>query len=115
MLVSLTDCQYSVHDFCGNTNEYVPRWTTIRAFFLASGYGMMIAKKIKIFEKPAEFWESVIWSDETTVRSNPNSRDIFVKVHNTVKRNNLPSNTKSQNQGLSVASQNQNKDRAHWS
>ena len=54
------------------------------------------------FEKPAEFRERVIWSDETTVRSNPNSKDIFVKVHNTVKRKNLPFNTKSQNQGIWV-------------
>ena len=42
--------------------------------------------------KPTEFWERVIWSDETTVRSNPKSQDIFVKVHNSVNREDLPVN-----------------------
>ena len=67
-----------------NTNEHVPRWTTIRAFLLDSGYGMMkLIKKPLLseinrlkridfaknnFEKPEEFWERVIWSDETTAR-----------------------------------------------
>ena len=42
--------------------------------------------------KPTEFRERVIWSDETTVRSNPKSQDIFVKVHNSVNREDLPVN-----------------------
>ena len=51
-------------------------------------------------QNPPEFWNQVIWSDKTTVRSNPNSKEIFIKVHNSVKRKNLPFNTKSQNQGM---------------
>ena len=39
--------------------------------------------------KPTEFRERVIWSDETTVRSNPKSQDIFVKVHNCVNREDM--------------------------
>ena len=54
------------------------------------------------FENPPEFWNRVIWSDEMTVRSNPNSKEIFLKVHNSVKRKNLPFNTKTQSQGISV-------------
>ena len=99
-------------------NDHVPRWTTIRSFFLDSGYKMvkLIKKPIlseinrnkriifakKYLENPPEFWTRVIWSDETVVRSNPNSKEIFVKVHNSVKRKNLPFNTKSQNQGIAV-------------
>ena len=56
----------------------------------------------KYFENPPEFRNRVIWSEETTVRSNPNSKEIFVKVHNSVKRKNLPFNTKTQSQGISV-------------
>jgi transposase len=99
-------------------NEHVPRWTTIRSFLVNSGYKMMklikkpmlseINRKKRIdfarkyLENPPEFWNHVIWSDETVVRSNPNSKEIFVKVHSSVKRKNLPFNTKSQNQGVGV-------------
>ena len=99
-------------------DEHVPRWSTIRTFLLSSGYKMVKLiknpllsdinwqKRIifaeKMLENPAEFWERVIWSDETTVRSNPNSKEVFFKVHNSVKRENLPFNTKSQSQGISV-------------
>ena len=102
----------------GCDNDHVPRWTTIRSFLLTSGYKMvkLIKKPMlsevnrnkrinfarKILENPPEFWNQVIWSDETTVRSNPNSKEIFIKVHNCVKRKNLPFNTKSQNQGIGV-------------
>ena len=56
----------------------------------------------KCLEKPSEFWKDVIWSDETMVRSNPKSGDVFVKVHSSVNRENLPVNGKSQNQGVSA-------------
>lgn len=99
-------------------DERVPCWTTIRVFLVDSGYKMVkLIKKPLLSEinkqkrlqfarnnidKPPEFWERVIWSDETVVRSNPNSKEIFVKVHNSVKREDLPFNVKSQNQGVSV-------------
>ena len=102
----------------GCDNDHVPRWTTIRSFLLTSGYKMVkLIKKPMLsevnrnkrinfaknfLENPPEFWNQVIWSDETTVRSNPNSKEIFIKVHNSVKRKNLPFNTKSQNQGIGV-------------
>lgn len=101
-----------------SAGERLPSHVTIRSFLLESGYLMVkLVKKPLLSEKnrqkrlifaenglqkPVGFWDNVIWSDETMVRSNPNSKDIFVKVHKGVKRENLPFNTKSQNQGIGV-------------
>ena len=53
-------------------------------------------------EKGPGFWDHVIWSDETIVRSLPKSQDKFHKVHFSVKRTNLPVNPQIQNGEFSV-------------
>ena len=53
-------------------------------------------------QKGPGFWDHVIWSDETMVRSLPKSQDKFHKVHFSVKRTNLPVNPQIQNGGFSV-------------
>jgi len=115
--ISYRDIENEIRKGAGQ-NDHVPRWTTIRSFLRNSGYKMvkLIKKPMlseinknkrinfakKYLENPPEFWNRVIWSDETTVRSNPNSKEIFFKVHHSVKRKNLPFNMKSQSQGISV-------------
>ena len=65
-----------------------------------------IAKRIKFAkeysEKSQDFWNYVIWSDETMVRSFSNSNDVFVKTNSSVCRKNLPVNSQVQNGGVSV-------------
>ena len=41
-------------------------------------------------DKPAEFWETMIWSDETTVEAIPQGRAIHFKVHGSTQRSDLP-------------------------
>ena len=53
----------------------------------------------KYLEKGPEFWDDVVWSDETMIRSNPKNKDKFAKVHFSVSRENWPVNSKSQNEG----------------
>ena len=53
-------------------------------------------------EKPAEFWDRVIWSDETTVRQAPKGNDVFVHVHQTTKDEDLPINAQLHTGGISV-------------
>ena len=53
-------------------------------------------------EKTSDFWDNIIWSDETMVRSNPQHKDLFVKVRKgEIRRKNLV-NSKSQNEGVRV-------------
>ena len=53
-------------------------------------------------EKDVGFRGKVLWSDETMVRSIPNNKEIFHKVHKTVKKNDLPVNPQIQNGGFGV-------------
>ena len=48
----------------------------------------------KYLEKGPEFWDDVVWSDETMIRSNPKNKDKFAKVHFSVSRENWPVNSK---------------------
>jgi hypothetical protein len=32
--------------------------------------------KKKNIEKPSDFWENIVWSDEIMVRSNPHHKDL---------------------------------------
>ena len=100
------------------TSQRTPSKSTCHRFLKQSGYKIIklwkkpiisdVNKRKRVdfsqdsLSKPTEFWERVIWSDETTVRSNPKSQDIFVKVHNSVNREDLPVNGKCQSQGISV-------------
>lgn len=56
----------------------------------------------KYSEKHPDFWKYVIWSDETTVRSHPKSKEIFYKVNSSVCREDLPVNPQVQQGGISV-------------
>jgi len=100
------------------TGEAPPSKASVHRFLSKSGYKMFKlvkkpfiscankSKRIefakKFLEKPIEFWDNIVWSDETMVRSNPKKKDIFVKAHNSVSRKNLPVNAKSQNEGPSI-------------
>ena len=53
-------------------------------------------------EKHPAFWDYVIWSDETMVRSCPKSKDILFKTNTSVCRENLPVNPQVQTGGFSV-------------
>ena len=53
-------------------------------------------------EKHPDFWDYVIWSDETMVRSCPKSKDVFFKVNTSVCREDLPVNPQVQTGGFSV-------------
>lgn len=53
-------------------------------------------------EKGPDFWDNVIWTDETMVRSLPNCKERFHRVHNSVKRENMPFNHQVQNGGFGV-------------
>jgi hypothetical protein len=48
------------------------------------------------------FWESVIWSDETTVRQCPKDKEVSYRVHSSVKREELPVNAQVHSGGFSV-------------
>jgi transposase len=52
--------------------------------------------------KPSEFWETMIWSDETSVEAIPQGRSIYFKVHGTIKRENLPTQARVQGGGFKV-------------
>jgi hypothetical protein len=56
----------------------------------------------KYIEKPPEFWETMIWSDETSVEAIPQGGSIFYKVHGTTKRTDLPTKAKVQGGGFKV-------------
>jgi transposase len=55
-----------------------------------------------MIEKPAEFWDRVIWSDETTVRQAPKGKDIFVHVHQNSNLEDLGVNSQLHSGGFSV-------------
>jgi len=46
----------------------------------------------EFLQKPPTFWDRVIWSDETTVRTNPVSKEVYILVHNSMKREEMPIN-----------------------
>ncbi len=96
----------------------VPSYKAFENFLKANGFiHQKLAKKPMIseinrlkriefsknfIEKDVGFWGKVLWSDETMVRSIPNNKEIFHKVHKTVKKNDLPVNPQIQNGGFGV-------------
>ena len=53
-------------------------------------------------DKPPEFWETIIWSDETSVEAIPQGRSIYFKVHGTTRRQDLPTQARVQGGGFKV-------------
>ncbi len=51
---------------------------------------------------PSDLVSKTIWSDETTVRQCPKDRDIQIRVHSSIPRENLPVNQQIQQGGFSV-------------
>jgi hypothetical protein len=77
----------------------IPSKSTIHRILKDSGFQIIkLKKKIMIFPRnqlkrmefcsqmanygPA-FWDTVIWSDETTVRQMPQGRELFIRIHST--------------------------------
>ena len=54
----------------------------------------------EMVEKGPVFWESVIWSDETTVRQRPQGKEIAFRVHSSAKKEDLPVNAQVHTGGL---------------
>jgi hypothetical protein len=98
--------------------ETIPSPATIQRILKDSGFKMVrLLKKTLIWpqnqlkrlefcremvEKGPIFWESVIWSDETTVRQRPQGKDIEVRVHSSFNRKDLPVNAQVHSGGFSV-------------
>ena len=96
----------------------VPKKTTIHKILNDGGFKLLkLLKKTMIWprnqlkrlefcremvEKGPAFWESVIWSDETTVRQCPKDKEISYRVHSYVKREDLLVNAQVHSGGFSV-------------
>ena len=96
----------------------IPSYVTIQRFEKMQGIiyrklpkktGISNANKRKrvdwctiMIEKPAAFWDLVIWSDETTVRQAPKGKDIMIHVHQSTKTEDLPVNAQIHSGGFSV-------------
>jgi hypothetical protein len=96
----------------------IPRPTTVHKILNDGGFKMVkLLKKTLIWprnqlkrlefckemvNKGPIFWESVIWSDETTVRQRPQGKDIEIRVHSSVKKEDLPVNAQVHSGGFSV-------------
>jgi transposase len=105
----------------GATNQRLPKKTTIREFLKRNSIIV-----VKLLRKPLlrqinqekrllfahealntpallqRLVATTIWSDETTVRSHPNGRDIWIRCHSSTKREDLPVNPQLQAGGISV-------------
>lgn len=91
----------------GQENSHISHMTCWR-YFNRKGYQQVkllrkplvhprnIQKRVNFakenIKNPPEFWETVIWSEEATVRANPLKTDIYFKVHHSTKHENLPVN-----------------------
>jgi transposase len=99
-------------------NSQRPSLSTFRRYLSKSGFNRVKALKKQLIwprnqakraefareflQKPPEFWDRVIWSDETTVRTNPVSKELYVVVHNSSRREEMPINPQIQGGGISV-------------
>jgi len=102
----------------GFDKDAIPAKSTIQRFLKANGF--ILRKLIKktgisssniqkrqdwcriMIEKPREFWDRVIWSDETTVRQAPKGKDVFYHVHQNTDITTLPINAQIHSGGFSV-------------
>ena len=113
----------SIRDLAGELRKIfptkdVPSSSTIHRHLGQSGFKMvkvlkktMIwprnqAKRLNFCREMAEYgpayWESVIWSDETTVRQMPQGKELVFRVHASVKKDSLPINPQIHSGGFSV-------------
>ena len=99
-------------------DKRIPKATATHKILKGSGFKMIkLSKKtliwprnqLKRFEfcqqmvsKGPAFWESVIWSDETTVRQRPQGKKIEYRVHSSAKKEDLPVNAQVHSGGFSV-------------
>ena len=102
----------------GFDKNAIPSHVTIARFFNDNGYIMrkLVPKtfvhprnveKRLIFaqehhEKDEEYWDNIIWSDETTVRQKPLAKQELIHVHKSVEKENLPINGQIHSGGFSV-------------
>ena len=115
--------QLAIRDFASRLFEEfpdkpIPGKSTIHKILKDSGFKMLsLLKKTLIWprnqlkrlefckemvEKGPVFWESVIWSDETTVRQRPQGKKIEFRVHSSAKKEDLPVNAQVHSGGFSV-------------
>jgi transposase/DNA-binding transcriptional MerR regulator len=115
--VALRDYKKLLED-AGFKENQIPSKSTIQRFLNYNGFVLRkLQKKTGISganvqkrkdwcrimnEKPAEFWDTVIWSDETTVKQAPKGKEIFVYVHQSTKKEDLPINSQLHSGGFSV-------------
>jgi len=57
---------------------------------------------MKHLEDPEDLIDRTLWSDETSVRKAPNGKNVYYRVHNSVKKEDLPFNCQIQGGGFSV-------------
>ncbi len=99
-------------------NKAIPRPTTIHKILKEGGFKMTKLlkktfiwprnqlKRLEFCKEMAEygpaFWDTVIWSDETSVRQCPQGKDLLYRVHSSSKIDDLPVNAQIHSGGFSV-------------
>ena len=96
----------------------VPSGRTLARYLAANGFEIIRALKkplvsaknrqlrvdwaLEMQDTDPELWDMVIWSDETTVRSMPQAKEVHFWIHSSTPRNNMPINFQVQGGGFSV-------------
>ena len=102
--------ELSIRDLRGELGKIfpesvIPSATTIHGILKGSGFKMLKLlkktliwprnqlKRVQFCEEMANygpaFWDTVIWSDETTVRQCPKDKEVSYRVHSSVKKEDL--------------------------
>jgi len=121
--LAIDNPKLGIRDFGSHLSEefpdnFIPTSSTIHRILKDSGFKMVkLLKKTLIWPRnqlkrldfckeianygPA-FWDTVIWSDETTVRQAPKDKEMMVRVHSSTKIDDLPVNAQMHSGGFSV-------------
>jgi transposase len=99
-------------------NVDVPSYRTLGRYLAVNGFKIMHAVKKPLIsdinkqrrvnwakdmsDMDPDFWDHVIWSDETTVRKLPKDKDMHFWVHSSTKKDDRPLNYQVQGGGFSV-------------
>jgi len=99
-------------------DKAIPRPTTIHKILKQGGFQMTKLlkktfiwprnklKRLEFCKEMAEygptFWDTVIWSDETTVRQCPQGKELLYRVHSSCKKQDLPVNGQVHSGGFSA-------------
>lgn len=75
-----------------NDNGFVLRKLVPKTFIHPRNVQKRMEFALDHQDKDQEYWDNVIWSDETTVRQKPVGKEEFVHVHKSVKKEDLPVN-----------------------